>query len=546
MKETLIWQRMAEKYADEQATEVVHRTEFKDKTGHSVVLATDGTISASFKGAPVNWNSNFSGEQIEHLRDGRVAEVGSEVLRSFRAAIASGSVRVSDWTPNDNHDTVMEEQLSAKRKGTDKDVKERLLGDKAGDYKRSYNEERDDKVREDLIEEKREGTDDKAKELLLDEDAGLYGRHGTDDDVKERLIADARMGSPDEVFEDQLEAVRKKYGPEGPLSVMQATASALGRAVVSAGMTPEEAADAVETLAARRDLTDLVWMASAGNERRTWIASRLAYHGASLPQLSPLSAVLDELGRAVTAKITAADLVKAVRVAAENREICVASIDNSARKVMASGVHGSASPVRSGVSEAEQYPAALATQAERRASMEMGKPQVQGMLRALAFAALDNGYTPQEIWEDLNSTDREFLVTEVELARSASSAKARETVAQRREFWAEQGQKFASVEDLHETLVGYLADSALANKFTTSSVAEAVVKTGLNPEVAERWLTKTIAAVSVRMGRQAAIQVTDGKTTTKRLVCRAEDLGGLDPKSADFEDDLSRARHRHL
>jgi ssDNA-binding Zn-finger/Zn-ribbon topoisomerase 1 len=77
-----------------------------------------------------------------------------------------------------------------------------------------------------------------------------------------------------------------------------------------------------------------------------------------------------------------------------------------------------------------------------------------------------------------------------------------------------------------------LADYAIEFNQSSKSVAEAASMAVQNPRVAENLVNRLIEANV----KTSAVQITDEKVVTKRITCTVDDLGGIDPKSDDFED----------
>lgn len=532
MKDNQIWSRIAERYAAENADEVIHSTTFADKVGNKIVLSTDGSITALKNDTPVDWPIRLSNAQITRIHEGDTS-IGWELLENFKTASAKDNTRLAEWTPNHDEEDVKEKQLEPLHKGTTVKVKENLLrSEEAAEYKRNFNPEKDNKTREETIKEKHEGTEIKSKELQLREDAGLYKRRGTDDDVREHLIEDARLGNPDITIEEQLESVRNNYGLGKALSVMHKATNAFGRAVVAAKVTPEEIVDAIKVLASKEDLTDLITLASLGSKRREIIASRKNYHGENLPTLSALASILNEIGKEVDNEVFAADLAVATRVSADETEKSIVAIDKAARQYQ--NTNEVSNNIKVSKNREQEMKAALTAQAS--VNNDLDESTVSVTLYALAHATRDAGSTPEEVWAEIANTEHDELLSEVAYATTQEALASREKEFKRIAYWQGRGIKVANTKSLHDVIIESLADGIIANSASVTGIVNTACKISNNSRVAEIWLSKAIDAVENEMKRTAEIEVTDEETSTKRLICRAEDLNGLDPKSPDFAD----------
>ncbi len=519
-----IFKRFANQYRTKKAAMVTVDFNVDDETGNRITLSSDGTVKAYRDGERVAWNPILTDEQIVALENDNGGDVADQLLRSF-AANDHRSKRAAEWTPVTDDD-VKEHMLEEKRKGTDDKVKEKMLEDpKAEEYQRKGT---DKDVREVILEPKRTGTDDDVKEHLLE--GGLYGRRGTDDDVKEHLLEDIRLGNPDEVIENQLEDVRDNYGPGTPNLVVSSTMEALGTAVVTARVTPDEIIEAARKLSEREDLAELIHLASRGSKRRERIAARREFHRVQGVELAAESAVLHSLGKAVNQEVFAADLAEAIRVAANDESKSLQRVTKFAREKMGDSTDLHPAAVRKTISRADHLRAALATQVENVEDTAVGREHLKAALFAFAMAADELDATPSEVVSAFNVVEPEALLAEVELARTAAATDARLTQRERTEFWGKA--RVASKKDVYEHVVGWMADYADTYSYSSRLIVEAAKKLASTPKVAVKLVKQMVKAA----GREAAVQVTDEQSSVKRIICRTEDLGGLDAKSPDFQD----------
>lgn len=493
-----------------------------DKAGHSLRLSADGTIQAFYQGQLVQ---DFDPVLTEEHKLAIEAEDGPRVAAALLADFQRFT-RTAEWKPSHEYNKTREEQLEAVRTGTDDDVKEKLLGDKAGRYNRT-NEEQDIKERELGKKNLRPGTDDDVKENLLGAPAGLYSRKNNDIDVRENLINDARRGHPDDVIELQIEQVRNNYGPGDTGLVTTAAINALSKAVIEARVTPEEVVEATKSLSERNDFVELIQLAHLGDKVRRVEAKRENFWKLGSTEIASESAVLDALGSVVSAEVTAADIAECLHVVTSEVSKAIQSVTRVVKAQMGDSNGVEPSMLRKTVSKADRYRAALATIAETEAEQPM-KDHIKTALFAFANSADELAAHPHEVVLALANVDESDLLADIELARSAAVRESRLQVRARRDFWG--ANRFASKEGVYENVVGWLADYSEAGNYSSGSIVVAAKKLVAQPVAAEKLISKVIATTT----KTAAIQVTDERTSTKRLECTVGDVG-LDPKDESFE-----------
>lgn len=493
-----------------------------DKAGHSLRLSADGTIQAFYQGQLVQ---DFDPVLTDEHKMAIEAEDGPRVAAALLADFQKFT-RTADWKPSHEYDTTREEQLDAVRTGTDDDVKENLLGGKAGRYNRT-NEEQDIKERELGKKKLRPGTDDDVKENLLGAPAGLYSRKNSDIDVRENLINDARRGHPEDVIELQIEQVRNNYGPGDTGLVTTASINALSKAVIEARVTPEEVVEATKSLSERNDFVELIQLAHLGDKVRRVEAKRENFWKLGSTEIASESAVLDALGAVVSTEVTAADIAECLHVVTSEVSKAIQSVTRVVKAQMGDSNGVEPSMLRKTVSKADKYRAALATIAETEAEQPM-KDHIKTALFAFANSADELAAHPHEVVLALTNVEENELLADIELARSAAVRESRLQVRARRDFWG--ANRFASKEGVYENVVGWLADYSEAGNYSSGSIVTAAKKLVAQPVAAEKLISKVIATTT----KTAAIQVTDERTSTKRLECTVGDVG-LDPKDESFE-----------
>ena len=490
----------------------------EDASGNRVVLSTDGNISGFVKGVKAQWEPELTESQIARMENGEGTRVASELLASF-----AKQVKTAGWKPYTETD-VKENELEPHRNGTKIETREESLekmrsnnkGEKTmqealgGDY---YSNRRD--------------ADDDVKENMLDESAGLYGRAVNEsfNEVKDRLLEDARRGHPENTLEEQLSECRENHGTAEVEVVMTMVKEAMAKAVVASRVLPEEIVSVAETLASRNDLEELVALASLGMNTRKAYANRRAFHKISAVLMAPDAALLHSLGEIVSREITASDVSEAIRVAASMKDVATTAVANMV-EAMRDGEMVEAAPVNIKVSREERLKTALASSGHE----SFNKEHLKAVISAMVMASEETQATPEEVVDSLKGLN---LASKINEARTASATDGRLTARARKQFWG--NERFASKSTVSDATVGWIADYATNFDYSTQAVAQAVEKLTNDPRVATHLITKAIDA-KLQGERMAGVTVTEEKSEIIRFVCRAEDLGGIDPKDEAFED----------
>ena len=173
-------------------------------------------------------------------------------------------------------------------------------------------------------------------------------------------------------------------------------------------------------------------------------------------------------------------------------------------------------------SRSELLKAALASHVNNEEGVS--RDHLKTALMAFAAASEDALVTPAEIINSVSDMSAEDLTARVEFAKSNKSMNERLASRARKEFFG--SARFASVVDIAENTIGWLADYAIEYGQSSQAIAEAAALTVENPKVASNLVSKLI--------KTAKVTITDERIITKRISATCEELG-LDPKSEDFE-----------
>ena len=491
----------------------------EDAAGNRVVLSTDGSITGYTNGQKSNWEPILNESQLNLMESGQGTRVAAELLKDYSSFVKTALLDVKE------RPGTREQQLDEVRSG--------LPYENRGEGLSSSHKGVSGKTREEDLGAKQTGEVVKVRESLLSEDAGLYGHKVNDPDVKKslhNLVADVQKGVPTEVIEKRLESCRAE-GSASAHQVMSATINALGKAVVAAMETPSTIIRVAQTLAQEPALPEMVGTAAAGAEMDAANADKAAFFDKETEPMDSVSAVLKQLGAAVTADITAKDLSDALAVAVEEGEITKEGVTRVAEVLMKdAGVPEEGLDVEAAPSRSEELRTALTSAVEKDANL-ISKEDLKSAISAMAMSAEDTGSTPDEVVDTVGEMDEKQLVAAIIKAKTATATDARLRARARREFW---GVKTAGTKDIKSNVIGWFADYSTNFDVSVNKIATAAKKLAEDYDVAERLVAKAIEAKK-SMDRTASMSVTQEKNETLRFVCTCEDLG-VEPNDPNFED----------
>ncbi len=491
----------------------------EDGSGNRVVLSTDGTITGYSNGRRTNWEPILSESQLHMMESGQGTKVAAELLNQYSGFVKTALLDVKD------RDGSRQEQLEEVRTGE--------TYDNLQDGIRSKNTGVDVRVREETLKEKQtgKGAEDAVGKLLAD--AGLYGHKVKDEEVKKslkELIDTVNKGVPTEVLEKQLASCRVE-GKASAHEVMTAAIKALGKAVVVAKETPSKIVRVAQMLAEEESLAPMIGAAAAGSDMRSEEESKANFFGNGTELQSGVTAVLNQLGDAVTANITAKDLADAIAVAASENEITKEGVTRIAELLMKdANVSGEGMDVEGEPGKSEELRSALMEAINSDTNL-LSTKDVKSAISAMAMSAKDTGTTSEEIVDAVQEMPENQLLAAVIRAKTASATEARLKSRQRREFWSV---KTASTKDISSNVVGWLADYSLNFDIPVKSIVTAAKRLSEDFDMAERLVTKAIE-VSRNFEKTAHMHVTQDKSECLRFMCTCEDLG-MNASDENFEE----------
>jgi len=489
----------------------------EDNAGNRVVLSTDGSITGYTNGKRTTWEPILNENQLGLMENGQGTRVAAELLKDYSQFVKTALLDVKE------RDGSRQEQLEEVRSG--------MPYDNLQDGVKSKNTGVLDGVRETQLQSKQSGaSQDAVREILLG-DAGLYGRRVKDEEVRKsltQLVNEVTHGVPTEVLEKQLSNHRTE-GSASAHEIMHATISALGKAVISSLETPKTILRVAQTLAEEPMLPEMIGTAAAGTDMEADKAEKADFFGGDAKPENSVSAVLKQLGAAVTSEITARDLADALSVAVEEGEMTKEGVSRIAELLMGqASVPEEGLDVETSPSKNEELKSALMSAVDADVDL-ISKDDLKSAISAMAMSSKETGTTPDEVVDSVEAMPEKQLMAAIDRAKTATATDGRLRARARREFW---GVKTASTKNVSENVVGWLADYSTNFGISTRRIAKAAKRLCEEFEVAEKLVAKALVASE----RTAGMTVTQSKSDCIRFMCRAEDLNGTQPSDSNFDE----------
>jgi len=489
----------------------------EDNAGNRVVLSTDGSITGYTNGKRTTWEPILNENQLGLMENGQGTRVAAELLKDYSQFVKTALLDVKE------RDGSRQEQLEEVRSG--------MPYDNLQDGVKSKNTGVLDGVRETQLQSKQSGaSQDAVREILLG-DAGLYGRRVKDEEVRKsltQLVNEVTHGVPTEVLEKQLSNHRTE-GSASANEIMTATIYALGKAVISSLETPKTILRVAQTLSEEPMLPEMIGTAAAGTEMEADKAEKVDFFGGDASPENSVSAVIKQLGAAVTSEITARDLADALSVAVEEGEMTKEGVSRIAELLMGqASVPEEGLDVETSPSKNEELKSALMSAVDADVDL-ISKDDLKSAISAMAMSSKETGTTPDEVVDSVEAMPEKQLMAAIDRAKTATATDGRLRARARREFW---GVKTASTKNVSDNVVGWLADYSTNFGISTRRIAKAAKRLCEEFEVAEKLVAKAVVASE----RTAGMTVTQSKSDCIRFMCRAEDLNGTQPSDSNFDE----------
>ena len=493
----------------------------EDNAGNRVVLSTDGSITGYTNGKRTAWEPILNENQLGLMENGQGTRVAAELLKDYSQFVKTALLDVKERLDD------RESQLDEVRSGESYD---NLV-----DGIKSKNTGFVNEVKEKQLQPKQTGaSQDAVKEILLG-DAGLYGRRVKDEEVRKsltELVDEVTHGVPTEVLEKQLSNHRAE-GSASATEIMTATITALGKAVISSLETPKTIVRVAQTLAQEPMLPEMIGTAAAGTEMEADKAEKADFFGGDAEPENSVSAVIKQLGAAVTSEITAKDLADALSVAVEEGEMTKEGVSRIAELLMGqANVPAEGLDVDAAPSKTEELKSALMSAVDADSDL-ISKDDLKSAISAMAMSSKETGTTPDEVVDSVDAMPEKQLMAAIDRAKTATATDGRLRARARREFW---GVKTASTKNISDNVVGWLADYSTNFGISTRKIAKAAKRLCEEFEVAEKLVAKAVVASE----RTAGMTVTQSKSDCIRFMCRAEDLDGVQPSDSNFDESFKQ------
>ena len=511
-----------EKIASEQrkklAAAVTIDFKVEDSAGNRVVLSTDGSITGFTNGRQTNWDPILSETQLNMMESGQGTRVAAELLSQYSNFVKTALLDVKQ------RDGVKEKILEEVRT----DVPYKTLNEGLA----AHHKPAGDRTRGEEVAEKHLGTDEEVKEKLLSE-AGLYGHKVKDSEVKKalhELVSEVNKGVPTEVLEKQLASCRVE-GTASAHEVMSATINALAKAVIAAKETPNTIMRVAQMLSQEENLPEMVGAAAAAAPLAEEKAEKDEFFGNAPQEENSVSALIKQLGSAVTSEISPMDIASALAVTVENNEITKEGVKTIAESLMkTTAVPEEGLDVESAPSKMEELKSALMSAIDSDENL-ISKEQLKLVIGAEAMSSEETGATPGEVIDSVDQMSEKQLIAAIDRAKTATATDARLRARARREFW---GVKTASSKNITENVVGWLADYSTNFNVSSKKIAIAAKRLANDFDTAERLVAKAIE-VKQNMQKTAGMSVTQTKSECLTFCCTCEDLGAR-PSEEGFEE----------
>jgi ssDNA-binding Zn-finger/Zn-ribbon topoisomerase 1 len=493
----------------------------EDNAGNRVVLSTDGSITGYTGGKRTAWEPILNENQLGLMENGQGTRVAAELLKDYSQFVKTALLDVKERLDD------RESQLNEVRSGESYDnLHEGVKSKNTG----AVNE-----VKDKQLAPKQTGeSQDAVTEILLG-DAGLYGRRVKDEEVRKsltQLVDEVTHGVPTEVLEKQLSNHRAE-GSASANEIMTATITALGKAVICSLETPKTIVRVAQTLAQEPMLPEMIGTAAAGTEMEADKAEKVDFFGGDAEPENSVSAVIKQLGAAVTSEITAKDLADALSVAVEEGEMTKEGVSRIAELLMGqANVPAEGLDVDTAPSKTEELKSALMSAVDADTDL-ISKDDLKSAISAMAMSSKETGTTPDEVVDSVDAMPEKQLMAAIDRAKTATATDGRLRARARREFW---GVKTASTKNISDNVVGWLADYSTNFGISTRKIAKAAKRLCEEFEVAEKLVAKAVVASE----RTAGMTVTQSKSDCIRFMCRAEDLDGVQPGDSNFDDSFKQ------
>ncbi len=475
-----------------------------DQSGNRVVLSTDKGIKGYHNGHLTNWSPNLTESQLSLMENGDGYRVAADLLKDFSNVVKTAAdidaLIVLDKQVGDHHEhteVAIVDVLDKGHKGSNDETMQQRLNArrKDGEHVTVFNE---------MLGEKR------TKDMVR---------------IVTELAKDAKKNIGDTQLEEMLHPNFGHSVVPGK-EIMCGVMDAVAKTCLATSTKPEEVLGFLTKSASSKDFAKLLKLARLGTPTREYNAIMSKFAQADMPEAMPdAMPALPEMGEEAPMEQTAiediadttapeateGEIISALNVIKDNFSTAVEKLTELLDKMAPAG-------------ETKEDDMKEALEADE---ADMDKDSMNGAVTGLSIAGEETGAAPEDMIGAVNDMPIDKLAASISQARKATASATRAK---------QRATRKASVNNLNENIVGWLADVANDRNLSTEKIALAAKLFCSYKEAAVKVLNKSI--------RTSDVQVIDETTHTTTIMATLEDIGAkvedaaFNQKFRDFAVDL--------
>jgi len=472
-----------------------------DQSGNRVVLSTDKGIKGYHNGHLTNWSPNLTEAQLSQMESGDGYRVAADLLKDFSQVVKTAAdidaLIVLDKQVGNHHEhteVAIVDVLDKGHKGhNDETMQQRL------------NARRKDKELNIVMEE-------------------LLGPDRTNDLV--RIVTELGKHAKKNIGDKQLEEMlHPNFGHSvvPGKEIMCGVMDAVAKTCVATSSKPEAVLNFLTKSASSKDFAKILKLARLGTPSREYNSIMNKFAQAEMPE-EPMPALpetaepapmeqtaIEDIADTTAPEATEGEIISALNVIKDNFSTAVEKLTELLDKM----------------NPAEETKEDEMKEALESDEADMDNDSMKGAVTGLSIAGEETGAQPEDMVDAVNEMPIDVLASSINEARKASAASARAK---------QRATRKASIKDLNENIVGWLADVANDRKLSTDKVALAAKLFCSYKEAAIKVLNKSI--------KTSDVHVVDETTHTTTIMATLEDIGAkvedaaFNQKFRDFAVDL--------
>ena len=472
-----------------------------DQSGNRVVLSTDKGIKGYHNGHLTNWSPNLTETQLSQMESGDGYRVAADLLKDFSQVVKTAAdidaLIVLDKQVGDHHEhteVAIVDVLDKGHKGNNDETMQQRLNARRKD---------------------------KELNIVMDE---LLGKDRTNDLV--RIVTELGKHAKKNLGDKQLEEMLHPNFGHSVVSgkeIMCGVMDAVAKTCLATSAKPEEVLSFLTKSASNKDFAKLLKLARLGTPAREYDSIMNKFAQAGMPE-EPMPALpemaepapmeqraIEDIADTTAPEATEGEIISALNVIKDNFSTAVEKLTELLDKMAPEDE----------TKEGEMKDALEADEAD------MDEDSMKGAVTGLSIAGEETGAAPEEMVDAVSEMPVDVLASKINQARKATASAARAKQRATRQ---------ASVKDLNENIVGWLADVANDRKISTDKMALAAKFFCSYKEAAVKVLNKSI--------RTSEVHVVDETIHTTTIMATLEDIGAkvedaaFNQKFRDFAVDL--------